>query len=74
VVYEIDVAPDLLRAGRFGGPSPGPGILPARWSVLLYPVMCCVLPVLALLLWPVIVWRRRRAFERILAVTRGKVT
>ncbi|MET7426465.1 hypothetical protein [Dactylosporangium sp. NPDC005555] len=45
-VTSIDIAQDLLRDGRFGGPVPDPAVLPARWSVLAQVSLCLLVPLL----------------------------
>jgi hypothetical protein len=55
-VLAIDVARDLLEAGRFGGPSPRPEALPPRWDSVAWYAGCllCVLLFVAfvgLLVW-----------------------
>ncbi|WP_238007811.1 hypothetical protein KZZ52_50065 [Dactylosporangium sp. AC04546] len=66
-VSSIDIAQDLLRDGRFGGPVPDPAALPARWSVIASAALCLLVPVLLAAAVAVVVLRavrRRRATAR----------
>lgn len=54
-VWDIDVPQNLLREGRFGGPSPAPGVLPLPWWI---EVPVAVL--LALIGWRIFCRARRR--------------
>ncbi|MEH1127431.1 WD40 repeat domain-containing protein [Micromonospora sp. CPCC 206061] len=61
-VLSIDVARDLLEAGRFGGEAQRPGVFPARW-VIVVPVAFFGAPVVLLAGGVVLgwwLWRRRR--------------
>ncbi|MCW3813240.1 WD40 repeat domain-containing protein [Micromonospora sp. DR5-3] len=57
-VCALDVARDLLTAGRFGGPAVGPRPFPAR-PVIVFAAAPYVM-LLAALLGAVLLWRRRR--------------
>jgi hypothetical protein len=66
-VSSIDIAQDLLRDGRFGGPVPAPAALPARWSVIAQGALCLPVPVLLATAAIVVILRavrRRRAAAR----------
>ncbi|GAA2638266.1 hypothetical protein GCM10010399_84460 [Dactylosporangium fulvum] len=69
-VSSIDIAQDLLRDGRFGGPVPAPAAWPVRWSVAArgaLVVLCLLVPVLLAAAVVVVVLRavhRRRAAAR----------
>ncbi|MDG6108058.1 hypothetical protein Daura_45475 [Dactylosporangium aurantiacum] len=66
-VISVDIAQDLLREGRFGGPVPEPAALPARWSVIAQEAPCLLVPVLIAAAVIVVVWRavrRRRTAAR----------
>jgi hypothetical protein len=45
-VVGLDLARDLVDAGRFGGPAPAPAVFPARW-VIVIPLLGLGLPALA---------------------------
>ncbi|WP_432994256.1 hypothetical protein [Dactylosporangium sp. CA-233914] len=63
-VSSIDIAQDLLRDGRFGGPVPTPAALPARWSAVAQSAPFLLVPVLLAAAVVVVVLRavrRRRA-------------
>jgi hypothetical protein len=70
-VVGMDVARDLLEAGRFGGPAREPTALPARPLILL-PITAVAAPVLFVLLG-LVGWRigRRRSGARRPATTNG---
>jgi hypothetical protein len=70
-VVGMDVAQDLLEAGRFGGPAREPTALPARPLILL-PITAMAAPVFLVLLG-LVGWRlaRRRSAARRAAATRG---
>jgi hypothetical protein len=59
-VLTMDVARDLLTAGRFGGPSPTASILPARGIILVALVPAGILTAVIAGATFAIVWRRRR--------------
>ncbi|MEV4137569.1 hypothetical protein AB0J72_36020 [Dactylosporangium sp. NPDC049742] len=57
VIWDVDVATDLVTAGAFGGPSPAPSVLPlARWAAT---TVFVALWALAMLTWLTITLRRR---------------
>ncbi|MEV4508485.1 hypothetical protein AB0K00_05960 [Dactylosporangium sp. NPDC049525] len=61
IVWDLDVAADLVAAGAFGGPSPAPGVFPlARWFAATLLVLGCAVTA-AGWLNVVLVRRRRRA-------------
>jgi hypothetical protein len=65
-VIGIDVARDLLTAGRFGGASPRPSVFPARW-VIVFPLIGFGYPTIAVagIGWALLHrWRRRRRTRR----------
>lgn len=72
-VLGIDVARDLLEAGRFGGPAAQPAMFPAR-DIIMVPLvllgapLLLVLGVTGLVLWR---WRRRRRARRTPATPSG---
>ncbi|KHD76884.1 hypothetical protein [Actinoplanes utahensis] len=61
-VLTLDVAQDLVQAGRFGGPVPTAGPFPARpiiaWALV--PLACLAIVFTPLLFWLAAVRRRRR--------------
>ncbi|GAA1534878.1 hypothetical protein GCM10009827_061300 [Dactylosporangium maewongense] len=66
-VSSIDIAQDLLRDGRFGGPVPAPAALPARWSVIAQAgvlALCVLSPVLLIAALVIRLVRRRRRTAR----------
>jgi hypothetical protein len=43
IVWDVDVAADLVAAGAFGGPSPSPSVFPlAQWAAMLLLVLVWV--------------------------------
>jgi hypothetical protein len=59
-VGSIDIAQDLVRDGRFGGPVPSPSIFPVRWGVVVQGALCYGAPLSVLVLIVVVIVRRFR--------------
>ena len=69
-VGDLDVAQDLLRDGRFGGPAPKPAAFPA--ATWLYPTALGVLAAIVLPPWVgwLLVRRARRRIPATMAATK----
>ncbi|MFF5233000.1 hypothetical protein [Dactylosporangium sp. NPDC000521] len=69
-VSSVDIAQDLIRSGRFGGPVPSPAVLPVRWApvaeaaALALCVLCVLSPLLLIAGAAVRLVRRRRRAAR----------